>query len=158
MFYLNQKDMNGIRSESFIVVEYPQMQIVTGSYYRKVVEIASLTKIMTFYAVLTICREMDLNPEKERVQIDAKAADISGTSAELYEGDWYTVSQLFYGLMLPSGNDAATALAKWGSSKLNDGSKGFVNYMNRIAGEIGMKSSTFANPHGLPHSQNGSTA
>lgn len=63
------------------MVEYPQMQIVTGSYFRKIVEIASLTKIMTFYAVLTICKEMDFDPEKEIVQIDAKAADISGTSA-----------------------------------------------------------------------------
>jgi len=30
--------------------------------------------------------------------------------------------------------------------------------MNKTAVEIGMKSSSFGNPHGLPHPQNGSTA
>lgn len=60
--------------------------------------------------------------------------------------------------MLPSGNDAARALSKWGNSLLCDGDKGFVNFMNRLAAEIGMKNSTFANPHGLPNSQSGSTA
>lgn len=43
---------------------------------------------------------------------------MTGTSAEIFVGDSYTVEQLFYGLMLPSGNDAATALAKWGGRVL----------------------------------------
>jgi D-alanyl-D-alanine carboxypeptidase len=132
--------------------------VVTGYYYKKVVEIASLTKIMTFYATVRVYLQFGLNPDKEIVQIDAKAADISGTSAELYEGDRYSVLQLLYALMLPSGNDAALALAKWGSGLLGEGERGFVGYMNRLAGEIGMRNSTFANPHGLPHAQNGSTA
>lgn len=38
---------------------------------------------------------------------------MTGTSAELIAGDTITVEQLLYGLMLPSGNDAAVALAKW---------------------------------------------
>lgn len=43
---------------------------------------------------------------------------MTGTSAEIFVGDVYSIEQLFYGLMLPSGNDAATALAKWGGSVL----------------------------------------
>lgn len=158
LFYISQKDLSGIRAESFIIVEHPSGQVVTGYYYKKVVEIASLTKIMTFYATIRTYLLFGVNPEKEVVQIDAKAADISGTSAELYEGDRYTVVQLLYALMLPSGNDAALALSKWGSSLLGEGDRGFVNYMNRLAGEIGMRNSTFGNPHGLPHTLNGSTA
>lgn len=88
---------------------------------------------MTFYTAIRIYLQMGLNPDKEIVQIDAKAADITGTSAELYEGDRYTVTQLFYALMLPSGNDAALALAKWGSCLLGEGERGFINYMNRLA-------------------------
>lgn len=60
--------------------------------------------------------------------------------------------------MLPSGNDAATALAKWGGSLLGGDKKQFMLMMNKVATEIGMKSSTFGNPHGLPHPHNGSTA
>jgi D-alanyl-D-alanine carboxypeptidase len=157
-FYINQKDLTGIKAESFIIVEYPSNQIVTGYYYKKVVEIASLTKIMTFYATIRVYLQFSVSPEKEVVQIDAKAADISGTSAELYEGDRYTIVQLLHALMLPSGNDAALALAKWGSLLLCEGERGFINFMNRLAAEIGMKNTTFGNPHGLPHSQNGCTA
>lgn len=39
---------------------------------------------------------------------------ISGTTAYLAEGQIYTVEQLLYGMMLPSGNDASIALAIWG--------------------------------------------
>ena len=60
--------------------------------------------------------------------------------------------------MLPSGNDAAIALAKWGGNVLGGDAKEFIIMMNKLAAQIGMKSSTFGNPHGLPHPQNGSTA
>ena len=46
---------------------------------------------MTFYVVIQLLNKYELQPEKEVVQIDAKAADMSGTSAELLEGDKYTV-------------------------------------------------------------------
>lgn len=81
LFYINQKDLNGIKAESFIVAEYPSGQIVTGYYFKKIVEIASLTKIMTFYTTMRLFMQYELNPDKEIVHIDAKAADISGTSA-----------------------------------------------------------------------------
>ncbi len=48
---------------------------------------------------------------------------MTGTSAELYEGDVYSIRQLLYALMLPSGNDAALALAAWGGKILCDGHK-----------------------------------
>lgn len=41
------------------------------------------------------------------VIVSMQVQNIGGTSAELIEGDQYTVDQLIYGLMLPSGNDAA---------------------------------------------------
>lgn len=41
---------------------------------------------------------------------------MTGTSAELVAGDTLTVEELLYGLMLPSGNDAAITLAIWGGS------------------------------------------
>lgn len=58
---------------------------------------------------------------------------MSGTSAELIEGDTYTVKQLLYALMLPSGNDAAVALARWGGVLLGEGPKDFIIFMNRLA-------------------------
>lgn len=45
-------------------------------------------------------------------------SSIGGTTAHLEKGQIYTVEQLLYGLMLPSGNDASLALAVWAGSKL----------------------------------------
>jgi D-alanyl-D-alanine carboxypeptidase (penicillin-binding protein 5/6) len=52
------------------------------------------------------------SPEKTKITVSRTAASINGTSANLKDGDEFTVLQLFYGLMLPSGNDAAYALAE----------------------------------------------
>lgn len=40
--------------------------------------------------------------------------NIGGTSARIQKGEIYSIEQLLYGLMLPSGNDASLALAVWG--------------------------------------------
>jgi D-alanyl-D-alanine carboxypeptidase (penicillin-binding protein 5/6) len=44
---------------------------------------------------------------------------MTGTTAELIVGDLLSIEQLLYGLMLPSGNDAAVTLAKWGGKLVN---------------------------------------
>lgn len=54
-----------------------------------------------------------MDPDRTYVTISRQASNIKGTSAELVEGDILSVSQLFYGMMLPSGNDAAFALAEY---------------------------------------------
>ena len=50
---------------------------------------------------------------KEEVTIGMFEQNINGTSARIRKGEVYTVEQLLYGLMLPSGNDASLALATW---------------------------------------------
>jgi D-alanyl-D-alanine carboxypeptidase len=66
---------------------------------------------MTAWVVITLCKDWDLDPKKTEVIVSSIAADIRGTCANLKSGDILTVDQLMYGLMLPSGNDAAFALA-----------------------------------------------
>lgn len=46
-----------------------------------------------------------------RCRVSDEAAEMPGTTAELEVGDMLTIEDLLYGLMLPSGNDAATVLA-----------------------------------------------
>lgn len=46
------------------------------------------------------------------VTVTSKAANVKGTSAELLPGDILTLEELFYGLMLPSGNDASFVIAE----------------------------------------------
>ncbi|MEX2093116.1 MAG: hypothetical protein WD971_10590, partial [Pirellulales bacterium] len=68
-------------------------------------------------------------------------------------GEKLAVGELLYGLLLPSGNDASVAFAEHFGKRLTPDAKssydGFIAAMNRKAAEIGMKSTHFANPHGL---------
>ena len=51
--------------------------------------------------------------DSKLVTVGSDAASVIGTSADLIEGDTLTIWQLLYGLMLPSGNDAAHQLAEF---------------------------------------------
>jgi len=66
---------------------------------------------MTFWVVLNIVEMHNLNPDSIRVKILTHSAEWGGTSAKLLAGDYLSVTELFYGMMLPSGNDAAQSLA-----------------------------------------------
>lgn len=74
-------------------------------------EIASLTKIMTWYTVLMLWNKFSLNKMSELITISKEATQTSGTTANLKENDVLSVWDLLHALMLPSGNDAAHALA-----------------------------------------------
>jgi len=110
--------------------------------------IASTTKIMT---ALLICEQC--NPA-DRVQIPREAVGIEGSSLYLQEGENLSVQDLLYGLMLHSGNDAATALAIY----CGGNESAFVEMMNEKAGRLGLQDTHYANPHGLDHDGNYSTA
>lgn len=106
-----------------------------------------------------------------------------GTTAELRQGAVYSLHDLFFGMMLPSGNDAAYLVAEVGgvvARMLREGRveagvledadrleglmlRGnnvtlFLREMNRLSWQLGMGSSNFANPHGLANPANYSTA
>ncbi len=99
---------------------------------------ASLTKLMTAAVVL---EKADLNRE---VTVPG-AALVGGSSMGLRAGERITVRDLLYGMLIPSGNDAATALA----IAVGGSVPKFAEMMNRKAAELGMKDSHFVNPHGM---------
>lgn len=110
--------------------------------------IASTTKIMT---ALLICEQCNL---ADRVKIPRAAVGIEGSSMYLQEGEILSVQDLLYGLMLRSGNDAAVALAIYCAGSEAD----FVTMMNEKAEKLELFHTHFANPNGLDHDENYSTA
>jgi D-alanyl-D-alanine carboxypeptidase len=110
---------------------------------------ASTTKIMT--AILALERG-DLD---RHVVSETDATRMVGSSVMgLRVGVPISVRDLLYGLMLPSGNDAALEIAR-----AVDGSvPAFVEHMNRKAAEIGLMDTSFQNPHGLDGRQHYSSA
>lgn len=72
-------------------------------------EMASLTKMYTFQACLDINELLNIRPESFLIQIVQSTQN--GTQSGLIIGKWITIDQVYYALMLPSGNDAALNLA-----------------------------------------------
>ena len=149
MLKYDHEKLKIIKSESYVVVEYPSGQVVLSHRSSLPLEIASLTKIMTFYTVEKICQRLNLDISSEQVIVGAEDEDYSGTSAEVIEGDIFTVEQLLYGLMLPSGNDAAMCLAEWGGRRLTSSNVRkenilrFVGEMNKNSKALGLKRTRF---------------
>ncbi|MEU5863181.1 serine hydrolase [Nonomuraea sp. NPDC047529] len=113
------------------------------------VPVASLVKVMTAYVVL---REGRLNEAITVTAADTKHATSNGaTTAGLRKGERLTARDLLYGLMLPSGADAANALAR----KYGPGKTAFVAKMNRAARSLGLADTRYTNPDGLPTPANG---
>lgn len=110
--------------------------------------IASLTKLMT---ALIIMEEEQLNSE---VTISPNAAYEAGSQAYLQVGETYNVRDLLLALLIPSGNDAAVALAEFNA----ESEENFVKKMNDRALKMGLRNTHFANPNGLDHPDNYSSA
>jgi serine-type D-Ala-D-Ala carboxypeptidase (penicillin-binding protein 5/6) len=68
--------------------------------------------------ILELCKRFSIDKYAEEITVTSYESRIGGTSATLREGEIYTIEQLLYGLMLPSGNDASLALATWAGWKL----------------------------------------
>jgi D-alanyl-D-alanine carboxypeptidase (penicillin-binding protein 5/6) len=128
--------------------------------------IASTTKVMTAHVVLSL---IQANPKQldEMVEFSRRADGTGGTTSGIRAGEQLPVRELLYGLMLPSGNDAAVALGEhFGKKcqppkeipKTQDPLVKFVAEMNRTAAKLGMTNSNFTNPHGLPDRQHYSSA
>lgn len=100
---------------------------------------ASTTKIMT--AIIALER----GNLESKVRVSTKAAAIGGSSFYLRAGETMSLENLLYGLLLPSGNDAAVAIAE----HIGGNEKNFVDLMNLKALEIGALNTHFMNPHGL---------
>lgn len=110
--------------------------------------IASTTKIMTALIALEHASPGDT------LEVPAEAAGIEGSSMYLTAGQQVTVRDLLYGLMLKSGNDAAAALAIHCAGSVTS----FAELMNQKAAALGMRGTSFCNPHGLNAEGHYSTA
>ena len=101
-----------LTAQSFLIVDCEKLTPIAGRNIDKSIEIASISKVMTCYLSLMICKKYSIDMQSHLVRVSDKAADTPGTTAELQSGDLLTIQELLYGLMLPSGNDASVALAE----------------------------------------------
>lgn len=143
----NNKEENivqNIGAEGYFIASIDRSKSAFTKYHNpfKRMPMASLTKLMTALVVLENCK--DLN-EKYYVTTDAVDFPKDASLAKLKAGDKVTVKDLLYGLLIPSGNDAAMCLAE----NLNNSYDNFIITMNNEAERLGALNTHFSNPHGL---------
>jgi len=125
-------------TESILAVDLTNNEIIYQKNPDKKQAIASLVKIMT--AIVAYEHSVI-----ENIITITDSVKVGESEIGLEEGEKLTVNELIYGLILPSGNDAAEALAVGiAGDRLT-----FISWMNQKAKDLKMKNSYFANPSGL---------
>lgn len=116
----------------------------TISYQKNIYEKmypASTTKILTAYLAITQANPDDIVTISEHAADQASDSSVCGMRA----GDQIKLSDLLYGLMLKSGNDAAVAIAE----HISGSEEAFAELMNKTARSFGATNSHFVNANGL---------
>ena len=111
---------------------------------------ASTTKVMTALLALKYGSLSDEVTVPEESVINEAGASLAG----MHPGDKLTLDELLYGLMLPSGNDAANAIAVHVGGSIDN----FVKMMNDEAKRIGAVDTNFVNANGLSNDKHYTTA
>ncbi|MCI0684311.1 MAG: serine hydrolase [Gemmataceae bacterium] len=143
-----------VSARAWAVAEGNTGRLLWGAREALELNMASTTKIMTAWVVLRLA-EGRRGLLDETIVVSRRAAQTPGSSARIRAGDRYVVRDLLYGLLLPSGNDAAVALAEhcgpYCGEPTNAGAPAdaFVMHMNRQAQLLRMGETYYFDPHGL---------
>jgi len=144
-----------IAAKSWLLLDATSGQVLASQNPDMRIEPASLTKIMTAYLVFEALKDKKLELN-QMVTVSTHAWKVDPSSSKMFidPATPVKINDLLYGLMVQSGNDAAVAL----SEAVAGSEETFAVLMNREAERMGLKSTHFSNPHGLPSPNNYSTA
>jgi D-alanyl-D-alanine carboxypeptidase (penicillin-binding protein 5/6) len=143
-----------VSARAWAVFEGGKGRLLWASNEKAELVMASTTKIMTAWLIFRLAAD---NPKvlDEVVVVSEQAAQTRGSSARIRAGDRLSAGNLLYGLLLPSGNDAAVALAEHFGPRFRDANKhpsalaAFIAEMNRQAGRLSLAETRYFDPNGL---------
>jgi D-alanyl-D-alanine carboxypeptidase (penicillin-binding protein 5/6) len=142
-----------IGAKAFILQDFDSGRIIAEKDADKPVEPASITKLMTAYAIFKEMRGGKITLS-DMVTISEKAWRTPGSRMFVEVGKQVSVEDLMQGMIVQSGNDATVALAEYVAGTEDS----FAALMNRYAAALGLKGSHFVNSTGLPDPQHYMTA
>lgn len=142
-----------VQARGFVLLDYTSNQVLAATNENERLEPASLTKLMSAYAVFHALKDGRIKVS-DMVTISPHARSQEGSRMFVDVGTQVSVENLIQGLIVQSGNDATVALAEHvaGSEPV------FVDLMNQYAQQLGMVGTRFQNSPGLPHPEHYSTA
>ena len=141
-----------INSQHAILYNLNDNSILYEKSSKDKTSIASMTKIMTGIVAIENIENLD-NKVKLTYADFAGLAEANAAVAGFRIGEEVTYKDLLYGLMLPSGADAAQSLTR----NIAGSTEKFIEMMNQKAKELGCKNTHFVNPTGLDHQEHYST-
>ena len=142
-----------VQARTWLLVDFASGQALAESNADQRIEPASLTKLMTAYAVFGALRDRRLKMD-EPVLISEHAWRAEGSRTFVQVGTRVPVEVLIKGMIVQSGNDATIALAE----RIGGSEGAFVQMMNGYAQRLGMRGTHFEDSSGLPSPSHYSTA
>jgi len=145
-------------AKSWVLMDYATGQTLADANADARVEPASITKVMTSYVVSAELAAGKIKMD-DQVFISENAwrsggAGTEGSTSFLALNSKVALKDLFYGMVIQSGNDAAIALAE----HIAGSEQTFAELMNQYAAKLGMSGTHFVNASGLPDPNHYTTA
>ncbi len=134
-----------LAASGYVLMDFQSGQVIAESNSTEQMEPASLTKMMTAYAVFHELKTGEVRLDN-KVRVSEKAWRMTGSRMFIEVDTYVTVEQLLKGLIIQSGNDASVALAEF----IAGSEDAFVGLMNNHAARLGLNDTHFANSTGLP--------
>lgn len=140
-------------AKSAILIEASTGEIIFEKNSHERLVPASMTKMMSMLLIIESV-EKGIISWDEMVTVSENASSMGGSQILLETNEKMSVSDLFKGIAVASGNDAVVAMAE----KIAGTEEAFVDMMNNKAKELGLKDTNFKNPHGLDTANHYSSA
>jgi D-alanyl-D-alanine carboxypeptidase (penicillin-binding protein 5/6) len=143
-----QVDMTGKGYSAAYVIDTSTGRVLFEENANVALPTASMAKMMTALITMEEIRDGRLKLDSP-VTASARASQMGGSQIFAMQGQVFPVQTLLAALMIQSANDAAEMLAE----KIAGSAENFVDIMNQRAKSLGLKQSTFYDPHGLPNDE-----
>ena len=151
---VNAEDLNlASNAKSAILLEASTGEIIFEKNSHEKLHPASMTKMMSMLLILENIEKGVINWD-DIVTVSSNASSMGGSQILLETGEQMSVSDLFKGIAVASGNDAVVAMAE----KIAGTEEEFVNMMNKRGTELGLTDTNFKNCHGLDDANHYSSA
>jgi len=141
-----------LAASGYILMDYQSGQVLAESNADERMEPASLTKMMTAYAVFRELQGGNIHLD-DKIRVSEKAWRMKGSRMFIEVGSKVSLEELLKGMIIQSGNDASVALAEYVAGSED----AFVALMNGHAADLGLNGTRFMNSTGLPHEEHYTT-
>ncbi|MEA2164339.1 MAG: hypothetical protein QOK37_2466 [Thermoanaerobaculia bacterium] len=143
-----QVDMTGKGYSAAYVIEPLSKRVLLEENAHVPLPTASMAKMMTCIIAMEQIQSGQLKLDTP-VTVSARASKMGGSQIFAKEGQSFPMQTLLAATMIRSANDAAEIIAE----KIGGSAEAFADLMNDKARQLGLKETTFYDPHGLPNAQ-----